>query len=219
MVSSWAGRILPALVDGRKAAWYDGIPPREVLVVRFASALFLISCVALAGWKPEPASQSDGESLFRACQFKAAARKFEEALLASQNSARLHFWAGRSYVRLAEVASPLSTRRNARKAQIHLEAAVKLEPANRQYLAELFEFYLGSPEWFDGGLDRAAILLERIGPDDGGPATPGKRLTDAPRNEFRGAGWGIQKGVLRLGAVIGRPVPQKRLGRVFLAER
>jgi len=207
MVSSWAGRILPALVDGRKAARYDGIPPREeVLVVRFASALFLISWVVLAESKPEPASQSDGESLFRTCQFKAAARKFEEALLALQNSASLHFWAGRSYARLAEVASPLSARRNARKAQIHLEAAVKLEPANRQYLAELFEFYLGSPEWFDGGLDRAAILLERIGPDDGGPATPSKRLTDA-RNEFRGAGWSIQKGVLRLGAVIGRLVP------------
>jgi hypothetical protein len=44
--------------------------------------------------------------------------------------------------------------------------------------------------------------LERIGPDDGGPATPSKRLADA-RNEFKGAGWGIEKGDLRLGAVIG----------------
>ena len=111
-------------------------------------------------------------------------------------------------MRLAEVASPLAAHKNARKAQIHLEAAVKLDPANRHYLEELFDFYLESPEWLDGGPDRAAGLLGRIGPDDGGPATPSKRLADA-RNEFRGAGWGIEKGVLRLEAVIGRLVSQK----------
>jgi hypothetical protein len=48
--------------------------------------------------------------------------------------------------------------------------------------------------------------LERIGPDDGGPATPSQRLADA-RSEFKGAGSGIEKGVLLLGAVIGRLVP------------
>jgi hypothetical protein len=76
--------MLPALVDVPKAARYDGIPLREeVLVVRFVSTLFLISGVALAGSKPEPPSKIDGESLFRARHFKAAARKFEKALLAS----------------------------------------------------------------------------------------------------------------------------------------
>jgi hypothetical protein len=51
--------------------------------VRFASVLFLISWVALAEFKPEPASEINGEALFRVCHFKAAERKFGEALLAS----------------------------------------------------------------------------------------------------------------------------------------
>ena len=34
---------------------------------------------------------------------------------------RLHFWLGRSYARMAEVSDPFSARRNARKAQAHLQ--------------------------------------------------------------------------------------------------
>jgi hypothetical protein len=34
---------------------------------------------------------------------------------------------------------------------------------------ELFEFYVDSAEWFEGGLERAAAILERLGPDHGGP--------------------------------------------------
>jgi tetratricopeptide (TPR) repeat protein len=156
--------------------------------------LFLISWVAWAG---------EGESQFEACEFKAAAHIFERALAGSPRDAGLHFWAGRSYARMAEVASLLSASKDARKAQIHLEAAVNLEPANRRYLEELFNFYIDSPQWFDGGLSRAAVLLELLGPDDGGPGTPSKRLADA-RKELKRAAWHVEQGILRLGAVIGR---------------
>jgi tetratricopeptide (TPR) repeat protein len=158
------------------------------------AVLFLISWVAWAG---------EGESQFQACEFKAAAHIFERALAGSPGDARLHFWAGRSYARMAEVASLLSAPKDARKARIHLEAAVNLEPANRQYIEELFDFYIDSPQWFDGGLSRAAILLEQLGPDDGGPGTPSKRLADA-RKELKRAAWHLEQGILRLGAVIGR---------------
>ena len=117
-------------------------------------------------------ASEDGEALFQECEFKAAARLFEHALTNEPGNARLHFWLGRSYERMADVASPLFARRNARKARFHLEAAVRRDPGNREFLRELFDFYVDSPEWFDGGLDRATAILDRLGPDDGGPRTP-----------------------------------------------
>ncbi len=56
----------------------------------------------------------------------------------------------------------LCARRNARKARAHLETAVQLDPGNREFRNELFEFYVDSPEWFDGGLDRATDTDVRI---------------------------------------------------------
>jgi tetratricopeptide (TPR) repeat protein len=179
-------------------------------MLRSTAALLLIAWAALAGSKPQPPvrPQADGESLFYACEFKAAARAFERDLVREPGSARLHFWLGKSYERLADVSSPLSARKNARKAQAHLEAAVKLDPGDRELLMELFDFYVDSPEWFGGGLDRAAYLLERIGPDDGGPGSPSRRLADS-RNEFKGPAWAIAKGIKRLSAAAGHFVPQR----------
>jgi len=92
--------------------------------------------------------ESDGRSLFFACEFKQAARAFEKALAEQPDSAVLHFWLGKSYARLAEVSSPLSAPKNARKARRSLEQAVKFDPRNGEYLRELFDFYVDSPEWF-----------------------------------------------------------------------
>ena len=79
-------------------------------------------------------------------------------------NARLHFWLGRSYARMAEVSDPISSRRKARRAQVHLETAARFDPGNREVLVELFEFYVDSPEYFDGGLSRAAAMLGRLRP-------------------------------------------------------
>jgi tetratricopeptide (TPR) repeat protein len=104
----------------------------------------------------------DGRSLFLACEFKEAARTFERGLADQPESAFLYYWAGKSYARLAEVSSSFSAPKNAHKARRNLERAVQLDPDNREYLQELFEFYLESPGWFRGGLNRAAALQERV---------------------------------------------------------
>ena len=127
-------------------------------------------------------ASADGEALFRDCEFKAAAHAFEQALTNEPGNARLHFWLGKSYARMAEVSSLLSARRNARKAQAHLETAAQLDPGNREFWKELFEFYVDSPEYFDGGLNRAMAVLERLGPDDGGPGTPSRIVADRERS-------------------------------------
>ncbi len=158
-------------------------------------------------WAAAAASpKQDGEALFHDGEFKAAARAFEQALTSEPDSARLHFWAGKSYARLADVSSLLTASRNARKARAHLEAAVGLDPRNRAFLMELFELYVDSPEWFEGGTGRAAAFLERLGPDDGGPASAGRILADS-RKEYSGWGWAVRRGILRGFSAIGRVTP------------
>ncbi len=151
--------------------------------------------------------ERDGRSLFFACEFKQAARAFEKASAEQPDSARLHYWLGKSYARLAEVSSPLSAPKNARKARRNLEQAVHLDSRNDLYLQELFDFYLDSPEWFSGGLERAAALLERIDPGESGAESRFRQLADS-RKEHSGAGWWIERAVLWTSGVIGHCVPQ-----------
>ena len=168
---------------------------------RATAVLFALAWAAAAGSVP-----TDGEALFRECEFKAAARSFERALTKEPGNARLHFWLGKSYSRMAETSAPFSARRNARKAQAHLETAARLDPGNWEFLMELFEFYVDSPEYFEGGLSRATAMLDRLGPDDGGPGTPSRIVADA-RKEYHGPGWAFRKGLLRVSAALGYLVP------------
>lgn len=156
----------------------------------------------------ENAAQWDrgGRSLFFACEFKQAARAFQKALAGQPDSAALHYWLGKSYARLAEVSGPLSASKSARKARLNLEQAVSIDPRNSEYLLELFDFYVESPEWFGGGLERAAALLERIG---SGESTVESRLRQlaASRKEHGSAEWQFRRAVLRTSGFIGHVVP------------
>jgi tetratricopeptide (TPR) repeat protein len=166
-----------------------------------AGILLAISCVASAA-----SLQKNGEALFQQCEFKAAARAFEHALASEPESAQLHFWLGKSYERMADVASPFFARRNARKAQFHLEAAVRRDPGNREFLKEIFDFYVDSPEWFDGGLVRAHQILERLGQDDTETETLNMMVAQS-RKEYSGREWVLGKGILRISGAAGYLVP------------
>jgi tetratricopeptide (TPR) repeat protein len=168
---------------------------------RATVVLFALVSAAVAASFP-----SDGEDLFRECEFKAAAHAFEQRLTKEPGNARLYFWLGKSYARMAEVSGPFSARKNARKAQAHLETAARLDPGNREFLMELFELYVDSPEYFDGGLNSATAMLERLGPDDGGPGTPSRIVADA-RKQYSGATWAMRKGILRVSSAVGYVVP------------
>ena len=166
-------------------------------------SLTAISCAAAGA-----SLQRDGEALFKECEFKAAARVFEHALASEPESPRLHFWLGKSYERMADAASPFFARRNARKAQFHLEGAVRLEPGNREFLRELFELYVDSPEWFDGGLARARTIAARLGMDNDDTETLNMIVAQAS-NEYRGPEWALGKGILRISSAAGYLVPQR----------
>ena len=109
--------------------------------------------------------------------------------------------------RLAEVSSPLSASKNARKARRSLERAVQIDPQNDEYLRELIDFYLNSPEWFSGGLQRAAALLARSNTQESG-AEPRLQQLAYSRKEHSGAGWWIERAILRTSSAIGYFVPQ-----------
>jgi hypothetical protein len=93
---------------------------------------------------------------------------------------------------LADVSSPLSAPKNARRARRNLEEAVKRDPQNHEYLLELFDFYVDSPEWFHGGLQRAAALLERIRPAESDPESWVREIADSWK-EHSGTGWWIRE--------------------------
>lgn len=152
--------------------------------------------------------ENDGRSLFFACEFKQATQAFKRALADQPDSPVLHYWLGKSYARLAEVSSPLTAPKNARRARRYLEEAVKLDPQNHEYLLELFDFYVDSPEWFHGGLERATALLERISPAESGAQTWPEQLADS-RKDHSGAGWGMRRAILWTSGAIGYGVPQQ----------
>jgi tetratricopeptide (TPR) repeat protein len=160
--------------------------------------------------KPVPNDKADwaatGRSRFEECEFKNAARAFTKALQFRPNDANLHLWLGRSYERMAEVSGPLHAAGNARQARRSLERAVDLEPRNPEYLRELFDFYLDSPQWFRGGLQQAALLVERIAPDDPGQQAFLRVLLTGAQKEYHGADWRARQATL---------VPSSGIGRVI----
>jgi tetratricopeptide (TPR) repeat protein len=181
--------------------------------MRLLSLLLLCGCIGL-GASVESASKGDADSWarkgrdqFEVCQFKEAARDFSRAVRYRPRDASLHHWLGESYAHLAEVSSTLTATRQARRAQFSLERAVELEPANRLYLRDLFHFYLDSPEWFSGGLARAALLVERVEPSDpGAQSFLRSQLADAG-HEFSGVDWRAREITLVPSRELGRMVP------------
>jgi hypothetical protein len=128
--------------------------------------------------------ERDGRSLVVACEFKRAARVFETELSAL----------------------PLSAPKNASRARRNLEEAFKRDPQNHEYLLELFDLYVDSPEWFHGGLPRAAALLERPAESDPEPWHTG--IADSWK-EHNGPGWWTRRAVLWTSGAVRHTVPER----------
>ena len=169
------------------------------LLILLGIVLGADNCVSQRLYPSVEHSQDEGPSLFVACEYKRAARVFESALALDPGNAALTFWLGKSYARLAEMSGPLSATRNARTARHYLERAVASDPHNREYLEELFMFYLESPGWLPGGLTRAAELAERLGP---GKDERMAALVNS-RREYSAPEWWIQRAVQLPSAAVG----------------
>ena len=171
-------------------------------VIGFAALNLLqgasISSVTIA----PPDWTTNGRSSFLSADYKRAAQSFEKAVAQSPDDAALHNWLGKSYARMAETANPLRARRDAQRAEQSLLRAVTLEPRNQRYIRDLFEFYVDSPEWIDGGLRKAHELEERL---DAGWDNTGSLA--AARREYSGPEWRVRYAIIRTTAAAGRILP------------
>jgi tetratricopeptide (TPR) repeat protein len=90
--------------------------------------------------------------------FKKAAEHFELALKMDGNNAEIQYWAGMSYQRLGDIATPFGGKYNA-KALACLTKAVDLAPLHADYRGELFDFLLDSAWSSPRRLRLAAAML------------------------------------------------------------
>ena len=86
-----------------------------------------------------------GQDYYGLAQYKQAADSLEKAVALAPDNAECFLWLGRAYGRRAEMANPFSAPGLASKARQMFEKAVALDPANREAVGDLFDYYLGAP--------------------------------------------------------------------------
>jgi tetratricopeptide (TPR) repeat protein len=166
----------------------------------------MLICGVIAAAEPAGDWTHLGHVRYERCDFKAAMQAFSRAAARRPDDADLQHWLGKSYAKLAETDGPLLASRHAAKARLNLERAVTLDPANRHYLRELFDFYLDSPEWLSGGIDQAEQLIVRLEPEDAGAQAFLRLRLENARQDFRGVYWRMRQATL---------IPPAQLSRVL----
>lgn len=107
-------------------------------------------------------NQLIGLNYFMQGDFRKASDFFSKAAELAPKSSEYMLWLGRAYGRRAETASPFTAPMMASKARQAFEAAVSLDPQNKEALNDLFDYYLNAPGFLGGGLDKASALARRI---------------------------------------------------------
>jgi tetratricopeptide (TPR) repeat protein len=107
-----------------------------------------------------------GQDYFGLAQYKQASDALEKATALAPNNAECFLWLGRAYGRRAETSNPFSAPGFASKARQMFERAVALEPANREAVGDLFDYYLGAPGFLGGGENKAEALASKVAQRD-----------------------------------------------------
>ncbi|MES1242100.1 MAG: tetratricopeptide repeat protein [Acidobacteriota bacterium] len=84
----------------------------------------------------------------------------EKAAVLDPDNSDLHRWLARAYGVAASQANEVARVRYARDAKAELDKAVRLDPRNLRAHEDLAEFYLRSPEFLGGSLDKARLEAE-----------------------------------------------------------
>jgi len=116
--------------------------------------------------KDAAALQLTGQNLFMLGEYKKASEAFEKAAALDPNDAKLIHWLGRAYGRRAETANPLAAPGLALKTRQMFEKAVELDPADKDALGDLLDFYLDAPGFLGGGIHKAEMLAQMILKED-----------------------------------------------------
>lgn len=86
----------------------------------------------------------------------------EKAAVLDPDNSDLHRWLARAYGVAAGQANEVARVRYARDAKAELDKAVRLDPNNLRAREDLAEFYIRSPEFLGGSLDKARVEAEAV---------------------------------------------------------
>jgi tetratricopeptide (TPR) repeat protein len=103
-----------------------------------------------------------GQDYYGLAEYKQAVDSLEKAVALAPANAECFLWLGRAYGRRAEMANPFSAPGFASKARQMFERAVALDPANREAVGDLFDYYLGAPGFLGGGVNKAEALAANV---------------------------------------------------------
>jgi tetratricopeptide (TPR) repeat protein len=130
-----------------------------------------ISFAILAGQgMAQPSELAAGRASYRDGEFQQAVGHFRRAILAQPLDAESHYWIGRSYETLADIAGPFGGRYHG-LARTYLTKATELAPDRSEYRRELFDFLLDSTNFSRSEQRQAfAILVSSAESDPEYPA-------------------------------------------------
>src|SRR5258708_29585501 len=107
-----------------------------------------------------------GQDYFGLAEYKQARESLEKAVALAPNNAECFLWLGRAYGRRPETSNPFSAPGYASKSRQMFERAVALDPANREAVGDLFDYYLGAPGFLGGGENKAESLAAKVAQRD-----------------------------------------------------
>lgn len=128
-----------------------------------------------------------GQDYFMLAQYKKASEFLERAAALAPAKAECFLWLGRAYGRRAELASPFTAPGYASKARQMFERAVALDPASREAVGDLFDYYLQAPGFLGGGANKAAALAAQVAQRDPAEGHYYQARVDEHRKEYDSA--------------------------------
>jgi tetratricopeptide (TPR) repeat protein len=152
-----------------------------------------------------------GRNRYGQADFKKATDALEKALALDPGNAEVNLWLGRAYGRRAETALPITAPGYASKARQYFEKAAQLNPNNLEAQSDLFEYYLEAPGFLGGGLDKAALVAERMSRISQSEGYWAQAKLAEKRKEFRSAEAHLKRAIEAAPQQVGRFIDLARL--------
>lgn len=137
--------------------------------------------------KDAAAYQLMGQNEFMLGDYHKATESLEHAVGLAPDRPDGWLWLGRAFGRRAETSGPFTAPGYAAKARQMFERAVALDPANREAVGDLFEYYLQAPGFLGGGEGKAAALAAQVARQDPAEGHYYEALIDQQRKQYDSA--------------------------------
>jgi tetratricopeptide (TPR) repeat protein len=151
-----------------------------------------------------------GQDYYGLAEYKQATDLLEKAVALAPNNAECLLWLGRAYGRRAETSNPFSAPGFASKSRQMFEKAVALDPANREAVGDLFDYYLGAPGFLGGGENKAEALAAKVAQRDPAEGHYYQAQLDDHRKEYDSAEKHLRAALELAPRQVGRIIPLAR---------